>query len=237
MKKVFVFILLILLIIAVITTVYVYYIYQNSNINNNTNNNGSNNSKQVEIYTINTNVLLPYLFTDKSKKLIYDGGPVHWGSRTKVANNVTSTSDSKTVVYKVTDNSDLKGEEPPKVTDEVWKLKTDGLYIDDVLAIKLPLKVNSEWTISSYEAIAKKGEKHTAKIKITDISNTINENNEEVQRITTVLTIDDIKMNYNAKYTETTVYETGLGIKTKSVTEPTIEDLNLNYFILSKSSI
>lgn len=227
MKKIF---FIIFSLILILTISVIYYKLQNSNLEANFNFTNSLNKGNVN--KIDKNVLLKYMYTKKSKDLTYEGGPSHWGSRTKKVDSIVDSFDSKLVTFKVTDNSDLKGEDPPKTWNEIWKLNEGGIYIDEVLAIKLPLELNNEWNISNYVPIVRSDEKYNAKIKVTDISNSINELGSTVQNITTVLTIDDLKMEYNGKYTETTVYETGIGIKSKTVTEPSIKDLNLNYFIL-----
>lgn len=201
---------------------------------------------QVQIYNyinnskikIEDNPLLDYLFVDKSVKDIYDGGPSHWGSRIINVKNVTQDDTSKTLVLNVTDESNLKGDTPPKQWEEKWLLNSDGLYIDNYLMIKLPFDVGTNWQVNDYvPSIVDITDKYKANIKITNISQIMGANTKLVKQITTELTIDDLKMVDNRKYTETTVYETSKGIVKKTITSPSTANLDLQYFFENQENI
>jgi hypothetical protein len=180
----------------------------------------------------------PFLFTSTNLKLFYEGGPVHWGSRTINFVNVQSTSDSKIVNLHVVHESDMKGELPKKQWNQKWEAKFDGsLYIDDVLMLKSPIAVGQKWAITDYKPVIDKDKKYTANIKITSVVNNLNESNIEVKKVTTTLTIDDIKTVDGGVYTETRVFESGIGLREFKATEPTISNLILTYWLQNNSVI
>ncbi len=179
----------------------------------------------------------PFLFTNKNIKLFYEGGPVHWGSKTVTFSNMVETEDSKIVNLHIVDESDMKGELPKKEWNQKWEAKFDGsLYIDDVLMLKSPIVVGQKWIITDYKPVVTLDKKYTANIKITSIVNSLDEFNKEVKKITTILTIDDIKTVDGGIYTETRVFESGIGLKEFKATEPTISELMLTYWFQSSSA-
>lgn len=242
------YIFLIVLLLAIIFSVWLYILNLNRQINDKNNDINSKQSKinedEVKIYNYDNNIvkisynpLNEYLFTDKTVDLQYEGGPVHWGSRSINIKDITETDYTKTINLNVTDESDLKGEDPKKQWNEKWYLTSNGLYIDGFLMIKLPLNVGTSWTIEGYKPIATIDDvKHKANIEITNISKVMGKDTKLIKQITTVLTIDDITMVGDRKYTETTIYEAGSGVIKKTVTEPTINDFNLEYWLDSKKA-
>lgn len=224
MKKIF-----IILLIIVICAVGVYWYMQN-----NQESQGDNINTPVENLISNVD---PFLFTNENLRLIYEGGPSHWGSRTVTFENITETESNKIVTLHVVDESDLKGDLPKKEWNEKWEAKSDGsLYIDGVLMLKSPVTVGQKWTVENYKPIIDSNKSYTAEIKITDISEALDNSGKSVKRVTTALTIEDIKTVDDGVYTETRVFESGIGIKEVKVTEPTIEDLTLTYWLQSTSN-
>jgi len=180
----------------------------------------------------------PFLFVTENKKLIYDGGPSHWGSRTITFENMNQTDDSKIVNLHVTDESDMKGELPKKEWNQKWEAKSDGsLYIDNLLMLKSPIVVGQKWNISNYVPIIDSDKTFDANVKITSVVKTLNDLDVEVIRVTTSLTIKDIEKIDGGIYTETRVFESGLGLKELKVTEPTIAEFILSYWFYSSSLI
>lgn len=228
MKKLFIFLICILLITA---CSYGYYYIQSKKPIENI---GNNTIKQEEN---STNELEQFLFTDNKLKLVYEGGPVHWGSRTVVCGDIENIDGIKTVSLNVTDESDLKGEEPKKQWVEKWEIKSNGMYVDNILMLKTPLKLDDEWTVENYSPIVKKDQKYIAKIKIMNITDSVNDKNEKIKQVTIKLTIDGIKTVDNNSYTETIIFETSVGIKEKTVTSPDISNLELKYWIERKDAI
>lgn len=179
-----------------------------------------------------------FLFTQKNAKLIYEGGPSHWGSRTITFANMQNTSSSKIVNLHIIDESDLKGESPKKEWDQKWEATSEGsLYIDNVLMLKSPIVVGQNWNIYDYSPVVNADKKYRANIKITSIQNNLNDLNIEVKKIYTTLTIDDIKTVDGSSYTETRVFESGIGLREFKATEPTISDLTLSYWLDSTINI
>lgn len=214
--------------------VYLQIAEQKLNLNQNQNENNVY-TKQEENLIANVE---PFLFTNRNLKLFYEGGPVHWGSRTITFNNLVQTDNSKIVTLNVTDESDLKGDTPKKQWQQKWEVKTNGtLYIDDVLMLKSPISVNTTWQINSYSPIVVSDKKYTANIKITNIEENINNENNVTKKVTTQLTINDLKTVDGGIYTETRVFETGIGLREVKVTEPTISNLILTYFLQSSTPI
>lgn len=204
----------------------IYYIIQNSNTN-------INNSE----LSIKENELNEYLFTNKSLELIYEGGPSHWGSRSIIIKNIYENTKTKSIELNIKDNSDLKGKNSQKEWNQIWKLNSDGLYIDDILSIKLPLNIEEEWSVSNYITLTEGNKIYNAKIKVISIVDTKNEYGQDVKQITTRLTIDPLDMIYGGIYTETTVYETGIGLKSKNVTSATFGDIEFGYWLELKNDI
>lgn len=236
MFKRIIYIVSILIIIAII--VVVYSIWNENNKENNVDLYDNTTEEQVTVYdTLSKSTLNKYLYRDSSSKLIYEGGPVHWGSKTIEYTNDFKTSNSVGVNLKVTDDSDLKGEEPPKVWNERWELKVEGLYIDGILAIKFPIAIGQSWQVTNYSPIIAKDKKYTANIQIVEVNNDFNDGYSGTEQIKTKLTIDDISMNGGGIYTETTTYEEGIGVLKKEITEPTIKDFTLSYWFDRKSNI
>lgn len=201
------------------------------------------NDAEVEIYNANDpnnlkikdNLLDEYLFTDKNYKQIYDGGPAHWGSRDITVKSVEESDTTKIVILDVTDQSNLK-DGTKKTWTEDWKLTPTGLYIDNMLMIKLPLSVGNNWTVKDYIPPITISDKksYDATVEITNISKVMDKDTKLLKQITTVLTIDDVTIAGGRKYSETTVYETGKGIVKKTITEPNVADLDLQYFLNSR---
>lgn len=197
----------------------------------------ANKENEINIYTPPENVNLisnvdPFLFTQENVRLSYEGGPVHWGSRTITFKNMNQTNNSKIVTLHVVDESDLKGETPKKEWDQKWEAKFDGsLYIDDILMLKYPLNIGNEWYVTDYSPVINANKKYIAKIKITSVVNSLDNSNVEVKKITTTLTIDDIKTIDGGIYTETRVFESGIGLRQLSLTEPTISEFILSYWL------
>lgn len=198
---------------------------------------------EVKIYNITDpnslklkdNPIDEYLFTDKNYQLIYDGGPSHWGSKDIVVKDVQQTDMTRTVVLNINDDSNLK-DGSIKTYTQTWKLVPTGLYIDNMCMIKMPLSVGNSWTIDNYVPPITISDKksYKANIEITDISKIMDKDTKLVKQVTTVLTIDDVVIAGNRKYSETTVYETGKGIVKKTITEPNVADLNLEYYLDSR---
>ncbi len=111
------------------------------------------------IYPEDTERLASFIFKDTTKRLFYEGGPSHWGSRTKVL----SKAMGKLYTYQVTDESDLKGEDPKKVWTEIWEIKEDGLYIDHVKVLSNTMRVFDSWEVKKYK------EEDDAKFEIQEV--------------------------------------------------------------------
>lgn len=197
--------------------------------------NKDDNSQEKVILSSNVE---PFLFTDENVKLIYEGGPSHWGSRTITLDNIYTSENSKIVNLHVIDESDLKGDSPKKEWNQKWEAKSDGsLYIDDILMIKSPIVVGQNWNIEEYTPVAAPDKKYTANIKITSVANSLNDSNLEIKKIYTTLSIDDIKTVDGNVYTETREFESGKGLIKFVATEPTISDFTLSYWLDRTSSI
>ncbi len=97
--------------------------------------------------------------------------------------------------------------------------------------------MGEEWNILEYTPLTDNNKKYSAKIKIINIVNTKNDFGEDVKQITTRLTIDPLDIIYGGSYTETTVYETSIGIKSKSVISTTIDNTELSYWLERKNDI
>jgi hypothetical protein len=180
----------------------------------------------------------PFLFTTENKKLVYDGGPIHWGSRTVTFDNMNKTENSKIVNLHVIDESDMKGELPKKEWNQKWEAKSDGtLYIDNLLMLKYPIVVGQKWDISDYSPIIDSSKTYDANVKITSVVKTLNDLDKEVVKVTTSLTIKNIKTVDGGIYTETRVFESGLGLKELKVTEPTISEFILSYWLQNSNNI
>jgi uncharacterized protein YpmB len=234
--KTFLYIITIILIIAVIFSVIYLYITSLNNVESNNENNiySKNNNEKINLIS---NVE-EFLFTNKNIKLIYEGGPSHWGSKTITLDNFVESESNKKATLHIIDESDLKGDLPKKQWDEVWEANSDGsLYIDNILMLKSPIVVGQKWGISDYVPVVNSNKKYTATIVITNIVDSLNAANQSIKKVTTTLTIDDIKTVDNSVYTETRIFETGLGITEFKVTEPTISDLQLNYWLQDTKSI
>jgi len=180
----------------------------------------------------------PFLFTEENVRLMYEGGPVHWGSRTVTFKDMNKTEDSKIINLHIVDESDMKGEDPKKEWNQKWEAKSDGtLYVDNVLMLKSPIVVGQKWNIIDYTPVLFVDKKYNATVKIISIINDLNDLNFEVKKIYTSLTIDDIKTVDGGAYTETRVFESGVGLKEFKVTEPTISDFTLGYWLYSSNPI
>jgi len=180
----------------------------------------------------------PFLFIQPKVKLVYEGGPVHWGSRTITFVDMIKINDNKIVNLHVIDQSDLKGEEPKKEWNQKWEATSDGsIYIDSILMLKSPIIVGNEWNIAEYSPIIDATKKYTTTVKITSVLNSLNNLNVEVKKVNTILTINDIKTIDGGIYTETRVFESGLGLSKVTATEPTIAELMLNYWLDSSIPI
>lgn len=178
-----------------------------------------------------------YLFTDKSQQQIYEGSPFEWGARTITVKDVEQTDTTRTVILNIADTSNMK-DGSIKNYSQTWKLIPTGLYIDDMCMIKMPLTVGNSWTVDNYVSPITLSDKksYKANIEITDISKVMDKDTKLLKQITTVLTIDDVTVAGNRKYTETTVYETGKGIVKKTITEPNVAELNLQYSLNSRKA-
>ncbi|MDD4387582.1 MAG: hypothetical protein PHD15_07545, partial [Clostridia bacterium] len=178
-----------------------------------------------------------FLFTNKNVRLIYEGGPSHWGSKTIIFEDMKETVDSKILTLSVTDESDLKGDLPKKQWKQKWEATKDGsLYIDDVLMLKSPIAIGQSWTVQDYTPVLDKDKKYTAKITITNISESLDETSKPIKKITTNLTIEDIKM-VSGVYTESREFESGKGLTKFTVTEPTTADFELGFWLDRTSNI
>ncbi|MDD2376048.1 MAG: hypothetical protein PHD15_00090 [Clostridia bacterium] len=180
----------------------------------------------------------PFLFTKENIKLVYEGGPSHWGSKTVTFSDINQTPNSKIVNLHVIDESDLRGEFPKKEWNQKWEVNSDGsLYIDDILMLKSPIVIGQKWSITDYVPVINSDKKYNATVKITSVENRLTDTNLEEKRVYTSLTIDDIKTVDGGIYTETRVFQSGLGLRELNVTEPTISDLTLGFWLYSSDPI
>lgn len=230
-KRIFVYIIVAILVVAVVFAIT--YLNDMKQNNDNKVDLPNNNEKPNLISNVDE-----FLLTNKNIKLIYEGGPSHWGSKTITLDNFVESESNKKATLHIIDESDLKGDLPKKQWDEVWEANSDGLlYIDNILMLKSPVVVGQKWVISDYVPVVDSNKKYTATIVITNIADSLNAANQPIKKVTTTLTIEDIKTVDNSLYTETRVFETGLGITEFKVTEPTISDLQLNYWLQDTKSI
>lgn len=206
---------------------------QNSNINN---------KDKIDIYKTDEKPNLisnvdSFLFTNKDMRLVYEGGPSHWGSRTIIFKDMKETVDSKIITLSITDESDMKGDLPKKQWNQKWEATKDGsIYIDDVLMLKSPVTIGQSWTVQDYTPVLDIDKKYTAKITITNISDSLDDTSKPVKKITTSLTIEDMKI-VGGIYKENREFESGKGLTRFTVTEPTIADLELGYWLDRTSNI
>jgi hypothetical protein len=233
MSKIFKYLSIVLVIIVLIVVIYNVFNKKPSE----TNDQNTINS-QVKLYdALSKSSLYKYLFKDTNMKLMYEGGPSHWGSRTIEYLGDFKTDNSVGVNLKVTDNSDLKGEDPAKVWNEKWELKNEGMYIDQNLVIKYPIAIGQSWQVSNYSPVIYKDKKYTANIEILDVVKPADNKENGFGQIKTKLTINDIKTVSGGVYTEIVTYEENFGIIKKEVTEPTIKDFTLSYWLDRRSNI
>ena len=224
-----------LLIVFIISAIY-FYMYLNKRTT-------PTQENETNIYTppVKTNLIGNvdvFLFTKTDQKLFYEGGPVHWGSRTVTFSDVKQTADSKIVNLHVVDESDMKGESPKKEWNQKWEVNSDGsLYVDDVLMLKSPIVAGQEWTITNYSPVVTSDKKYNATVKIVSVENRLTDTNAPDTRVYTNLVIDDLKTVDGGPYTETRVFQSGMGLRELDATEPTISQLTLKYWFSSSNPI
>lgn len=200
-------------------------------------------NKENDIYNSEEKINLisnvePFLFTREDIKLIYEGGPSHWCSKTITLSNIKNTAEGKIVNLRVVDESDLKGESPKKEWNQKWEVTKDGsLYIDDTLMLKTPIIVGQTWVIENYTPVVSTGKKYTAKVKVTTVEDNIGLLDSVNKNVITTLTIEDLKMVDGNVYTEIREFESGKGLIKFVATEPTISDFTLSYWLDRTSNI
>ncbi len=180
----------------------------------------------------------PFLFTRDDIKLIYEGGPSHWGSKTVTLFDVQDTSNGKIVNLHVVDESDMKGESPKKEWNQKWEVTKDGsLYIDNKLMLKTPIIVGQTWVIEDYTPVVNADKKYKARVKITSTQDNLGAADSVIRNIITTLTIEDLKTVDGNLYTEIREFEYGKGLIKFVATEPTISDFTLSYWLDRTSDI
>ncbi|MDF2866237.1 MAG: hypothetical protein K0R72_1055 [Clostridia bacterium] len=180
----------------------------------------------------------PFLFIRDDIKLIYEGGPSHWGSKTVTLSDVQNTSNGKIVNLHVVDESDMKGESPKKEWNQKWEVTKDGsLYIDNKLMLKTPVIVGQTWFIEDYTPVVNAEKKYKAKVKITSVQDNLGVADSVIRNIITTLTIEDLKTIDGNVYTEIREFEYGKGLIKFVATEPTISDFTLSYWLDRTSDV
>jgi len=234
-KKLLIILILMLSVAVIFGAIYLYmYLDKKTTPIKETENNIYKEEEKINLI----NKVEPFLFTDKNVRLFYEGGPVHWGSRNVTFSDMSETATSKIVNLHIVDESDMKGESPKKEWNQKWEINTDGsLFIDDVLMIKSPIVTGQKWDITDYSPVIDSDKKYNATVKITSVENRITDTNLVDTRVYTNLTIDDIKTVDGGVYTETRVFQSGLGLRELSITEPTISGLTLNFWHSSSNPI
>ena len=165
---------------------------------------------------------IPY--KNKDEKQTFVSLPTTWAAKEVTVKSENSTDEEYSITYSVVGKSTVKTPAMPKSYEETWKIKSDGLYIDEIKYLDKNSYVGNTWDVTNFKpllnATGSKITEYNATFKIVDVAYK-EIDGKYIKEYEISVTVPDLVTKTKATYVENIVLREGQGIYKRNIIDPT----------------